>query len=269
MESAPIDLVYHLVEPEQTKSTAADVLPVRPGLVQTSDASCEIPYFKRWPIFRTTIRLLNMAKPRVPAKRAYRQSLRAESAMETRHRILEVTRQSFERLPLENVGLEEVAKRSRVARSTIYKIFGSRQGLMVALAEDLLRRGGFDQLGRAFRNPDPRVALESSLREGARLYSEQHAVARAIMTLASLDADVAHAAARFEFGRKEGMADLARRLKAAGALRSGVSESEAADVLWVVTSLDTFSQLYQGRGLSTETTAERLIAIATRTICKP
>lgn len=64
------------------------------------------------------------------------------------------------------------------------------------------------------------------------------------------------------------MADLARRLKTAGALRTGVSESEAADVLRVVTSLDTFSQLYQGRGLSAETAAERLIAIATRTICK-
>ena len=209
-----------------------------------------------------------MPKSRAPAKRAYRQSLRADLAMETRHRILEVTRESFATVPLENIGLEEVARRARVARSTIYKTFGSRQGLMVALAEDLLRRGGFDQLGRAFRNPDPRQALESSLREGARLYAEQHAVARAIMTLAALDQDVAHAAARFEFGRKEGMADLARRLKAGGALRTGVTENEAADVLWVVTSLDTFSQLFQGRGLSAETTAERLIAIATRTICK-
>jgi AcrR family transcriptional regulator len=209
-----------------------------------------------------------MKKPREQAKRAYRQSLRAESAMETRQRILEVTRQCFARVPVENVALEEVARRARVSRSTIYKVFGSRQGLMVALAEDLLRRGGFDQLGRAFRNPDPRVALESSVREGARLYSEQHAVARAIMTLAALDPDVAHAAARFEYGRKEGMADLARRLKARRALRAGVTEAEAADVLWVVTSLDTFSQLYQQRGLSAEVAAERLIAIATRTICK-
>jgi len=208
-----------------------------------------------------------MPKARGPAKRAYRQSLRAELAMETRQRILEVTRECFARVPIENVSLEDVAARARVARSTIYKAFGSRQGLMVALAEDLLRRGGFDQLGRAFRNPDPRIALESSLREGARLYGEQHAVSRAIMTLAALDPDVAHAAARFEYGRKEGMADLARRLKAKGALRAGVTEQEAADVLWVVTSLDTFSQLYQGRGLSVDETADRLIAIATRTIC--
>ncbi len=210
-----------------------------------------------------------MKKSRAGTKRAYTQSLRAEAAMETRHRILEVTREGFARAPIENPGLEEVAKRARVARSTIYKIFGSRQGLMVALAEDLLRRVGFDQLGRAFRNPDPRAALETSLREGVRLYAEEHDVARAIVTLAALDPDVAHAAARFDFGRKEGMADLARRLDAAGELRPDVSQAEAADVLWVVTSLATFTQLYQQRGLSVDETAARLIAMATRTICRP
>ena len=209
-----------------------------------------------------------MKKSSPKAKRAYNQSLRAETALETRQRILEVTREGFARLPIENAGLEEVAKRARVARSTIYKIFGTRQGLMIALAEDLLRRVGFDQLGRAFRNPDPLAALETSLRESARLYSEEHAVARAIVTLAAIDADVAYAAARFEYGRKEGMAELARRLNAAGQLRDDVTEAEAADVLWVVTSLATFSQLYQDRGLSVSDTADRLIMMATRTLCK-
>jgi AcrR family transcriptional regulator len=208
-----------------------------------------------------------MKKSRAGAKRAYNQTLRAEAALETRARILEVTREGFARVPIENAGLEEVASRAKVARSTIYKIFGTRQGLMIALAEDLLRRVGFDQLGRAFRNPDARVALETSLREGARLYSEEHAVARAIITLAALDADVAHAAARFEYGRKEGMAMLAARLNAEGYMRADITEAETADVLWVVTSLGTFTQLYQERGLSVSETADRLIAIATRTIC--
>jgi AcrR family transcriptional regulator len=205
---------------------------------------------------------------RAKKKRAYQQSLRAEAAMATRQRILEVTRECLAKVPIENVGLEVIAARARVVRSTIYKIFGSRQGLMVAVAEDLLRRGGFDQLGRAFRHPDPRVALESSLREGARLYAEQHAVGRAILTLAALDSDLAHAAARLEFGRKEGMADLARRLKAKGYLRAGVTESQAADVLWVLTSFTTFSQLFVDRELSVDDVAARLISIARRTICR-
>jgi AcrR family transcriptional regulator len=188
--------------------------------------------------------------------------------LETRQRILAVTRELLAREPIENVALEDVAARARVVRSTIYKAFGSRQGLMVAVAEEVLRRGGFDQLGRAFRHPDPRIALESSLREGVRLYGEQHAVGRAIFALAALDPDAAHAAARFEYGRKEGMADLARRLNRKRYLRPGVGEEEAADVLWVLTSFATFSQLYVERGLNESETAARLIAMATRTVCR-
>src|SRR5262245_59645361 len=209
-----------------------------------------------------------MKKSRPAAKRGYRQSLRAEAALETRQRILDVTREGFARVPIENEGLEDVAKRARVARSTIYKIFGSRQGLMIALAEDLLRRGGFDQLGRAFRNPDPRVALESSLRESAHLYAAQHDVGRAIRILAALDPEVAHGAARLDVGCKAGMVDLTRRLDAKGYLREVVSQAEAADILWVITGFDTFSQLYSDRGLSVEETASRLVAMATRAICR-
>jgi len=40
-------------------------------------------------------------------------------------------------------------------------------------------------------------------------------------------------------------------------------------VLWVATSYDTFRQLYEQRGLTSEETAARIIAIATRTICRP
>jgi broad-specificity NMP kinase len=64
------------------------------------------------------------------------------------------------------------------------------------------------------------------------------------------------------------MADLARRLNARGYLREGVSEAEAADILRVLTSFDAFSQLYSGRGLNAEETASRLIAMATRSICR-
>jgi AcrR family transcriptional regulator len=198
--------------------------------------------------------------------RPYHQSARAEAAMATRLKILLVMQESLARVPVENIGLGEVAARAGVARSTIYTIFGSRQGLMVALAEDLLRRSGFDQLGRAFRHPDPRVALETSLREGARLYGELYPVARTIRTLSALDSDLAHAATRLDFGRKDGMAELARRLKSAGYLLPEVPPAEAADLLWVVTSFDTFAQLYE-RELNEEEIAARLIAMATRSLC--
>jgi alkylhydroperoxidase/carboxymuconolactone decarboxylase family protein YurZ len=64
------------------------------------------------------------------------------------------------------------------------------------------------------------------------------------------------------------MASLAGRLVAQGALRDDVTPEEAADVLWVITSFDTFDQLYDGRGLAPEVVAERLVTMARRTLLR-
>jgi AcrR family transcriptional regulator len=201
-------------------------------------------------------------------RKEYQQTARAEAAAETRQRILAATRELLAQAPLQNVALPEIAARAGVARSTIYTSFGSREGLFVALAEDLLWRGGFDRLGEAFRHPDARVALESSVREAARLYKAEYAVGRALLALAAVDADAARAAARLNQGRPEGMLHLARRLHDQGALRAGLSVSEAADILWVLTGFETFFQLHVDRGLPAPQVAERLIAMARRLLLK-
>jgi AcrR family transcriptional regulator len=177
-------------------------------------------------------------------------------------------RAELARTPLRSVGLGEVADAADVARSTIYAIFGSRAGLMVALAEDMLERGGFKDLGRAFRNPDAAQALELSLREAARMYAAEHAPARAILALAAVDPDAAEGAARLERGRRAGVADLAQRLREQGYLRDELSHEAAADILWIVTSFQTFDQLFTGRELAPHVCGERLIAVAKGSLCK-
>ena len=109
--------------------------------------------------------------------------------------------------------------------------------------------------------------METSLREAARLYEAEYTVGRAILSLAAVDADAAEGAARLEYGRQQGMAELARRLRVENYLRPDVAEKEAADILWVVTSFQTFDQLYAGRDLSAGECAERLIAMAKRSLC--
>jgi AcrR family transcriptional regulator len=200
------------------------------------------------------------------ARRDYQQIERAEGAAQTRHRIIAATRALLAQTPLRNVGLPEIAERAGVARSTIYTSFGSREGLFVAVAEDLLWRGGFERLSAAFRQPDAVGAVESSLREAARMYEAEHGVGRALLALAATDPDAAAAAARLNQGRPEGMLMLARRLHEQGALRADVSIREAADILWVITGFESFYQLRVDRGLSAQQTADRLIALARRSL---
>jgi AcrR family transcriptional regulator len=201
-------------------------------------------------------------------KRSYQQKARAEAAAETRRRIIDVTREQLARAPLENVGLPEIAAAAGVARSTVYTIFGSREGLMIAVAEDLLDRGGFARIGMALRGPDVVQAFETSIDVAMEMYSQEHAVSQALLSLSAVDRDASSAAARLNFGRRGGMQKLADRMRDQGVLRDDVTVDEAADILWIITSFETFEQLYRGRGLTPKQVGERLMAITRRTLYK-
>ena len=191
-------------------------------------------------------------------RRSYNQKARAESAQETRRRIIDVTRDLLTRAPLENVSLPAIAAGAEVARSTVYAIFGSREGLMVAVAEDLLERGGFARIGQALRGPDVVRAFEISMDVAMELYSQEHAVSQALLSLSAVDRDASSAAARLNFGRREGMRRLAQRMHEQGVLRDDVTVDEAADVLWVITSFETFEQLYRDALDGTPSTDTRM-----------
>jgi len=199
-------------------------------------------------------------------KRSYQQKARADSAADTRRRIIDVTRELLTRAPLESVSLPAIAEEAEVARSTVYTIFGSREGLMVAVAEDLLERGGFARIGQALRGPDVVRAFEISMDVAMELYSQEHAVSQALLSLSAVDRDASSAAARLNFGRREGMRKLAQRMHDQGVLRDDVTVDEAADVLWIITSFETFEQLYRGRSLTPGQVGERLMAITRRTL---
>lgn len=202
--------------------------------------------------------------------RRYEQRLRAAAAEETRLRILDATRERLRLAPTEPVSVEQVAQSAGVARSTVYLIFGSRAGLFQALGRDLLERAGFHRIVAAVGLPDARRALVESLRANVDVYADERDVARVIVSMAQVNPEaIGDAYEAVDHGRKEGLLHLATRLKEQGQLRDGLSPLEAADYLWVITSFDTFDQLYTARGLDREAVADRLITLAERTICAP
>lgn len=180
---------------------------------------------------------------------------------ETRARILEAARALLAEVPLRRFSVDEAARLAGVNRTTVYDAFGSRTGLLEAVAEDVLRRGGFDRIGQALGDPDVVRAIDASLDAWADLYEAEAHVAEPIFALAALDPDALRAVEVFERGRWEGMQHLARRLEEQDRLPPGVSHEEAAELLWVVTSIQTFGQLTRQRGLPPARAAERLKAL--------
>jgi AcrR family transcriptional regulator len=201
------------------------------------------------------------------ATRRYEQRRRAQTAEETRRRVLEAVYDELREAPARPVSVDRIARAAGVARSTVYVIFGSRAGLFDAFSADLLERGGFHRVLEAIADPDPRVTVRNGIAGGVHTFAAHRDVFRALMSMAALDPDaVGGAMQRSEQRRARGMLWLARRLSRDGHLRHGLGAKRAADRLWVLTSFDAFDLLYSGRGLSANEVARTLVDVADRTI---
>lgn len=201
------------------------------------------------------------------ATRRYEQRLRAESAAETRRRILDAVYERVGAAPTRAMSVDEIARTARVARSTVYQVFGSRAGLFDELATDVLRRGGFDRVTAAVAHPDAREHLRRAVRAGMEVYGAYRDVHRVLFSTSALDPEAtAGAMRRADEGRAGGMEYLARRLHEQSLLR--LPEADAAHVLFVLTGFEAFDALYTGRGLPVAEVARLVVTAAENAVCR-
>ena len=154
------------------------------------------------------------------ATRKYEQRLRAENAEDTRRRILDAVYQRLRDAPTEPLSLDHVARVARVARSTIYGVFGSRAGLLDAFTDDLWARTGLPALTAAVAHPDVREHLRGGIAAACRMFASERDVYRVLFSMAQLDpASVGGTVDRMVQERAGGMAHLARRLAEQEVLR--------------------------------------------------
>jgi AcrR family transcriptional regulator len=203
------------------------------------------------------------------ATRPYEQRQRAEAAEQTRRRILDAVIERLRKAPAEPVSVDRIAEMAGVARSTVYAIFGSRAGLFDAVAADVLEREDYERLLEAKHEPDAREHMRVGFRTGTEMLAADRDIVRALFSMAQLDERaVGEAVRKREESRAAGMARLAGRLAEQDLLRPGVSVEDAEQILWILTSFESFDLLYTGRGLSKSAVAELLFAAAERALLK-
>jgi AcrR family transcriptional regulator len=201
------------------------------------------------------------------APRPYEQKARAQEAERTRMRIVEAVFAHLRETPAERIAIDRIAQSAGVARSTVYTIFGSRAGLFDAVGRELAARSGYARLLDARHQPDARDYLRTGLRAASEMLAANRDIYRALRSMAQLDEQaVGGVVRRMDEERARAMARLAGRLAEQGALREGLSVEDAAHVLWMLSSFESFDSLYTGRDLSTDRTVELLIDTAERAL---
>ncbi|HKB19331.1 MAG TPA: helix-turn-helix domain-containing protein [Candidatus Dormibacteraeota bacterium] len=174
--------------------------------------------------------------------RAYRLGRRQAAVDRTSQAILEAGRQAVADTPAGSPSVGAIARRAGVSRLTIYNRFGSKAGLLRALAPQAPRTAESDPAD------PPRDALYQRLLDACTSWAADPSLYRHLPTAE---------AGGLELDRR-----LAERLAVADALRPGCSIKEAEDVIGALASFAVFDRLHKDGRRSPGAVADVLMRLA-------
>lgn len=180
----------------------------------------------------------------------------------TRRRILDAAVAVFDDEGFAGSSVDRIAARADVTRATVYHRFGSKLGLLEALAADAAEQAGLADIV-ALGDTATTVEDVHALMEAFVSFWASHAVLfRNITGLSGVDPDAATVVEQRDDNRRAGLAALVDRLADRGLLATATTREQAADGLWLLTSYPVFDHLHRRSGLTVEQTTTMLTTFA-------
>jgi len=176
--------------------------------------------------------------------RPYQLGQRQAASEQTRNRIISAARELLMvREGFSGFSIDSVARQADVARMTVYHQFGSKVGLLEALCDSLAASGGMEQLASAFRRSQPLDALDEYITVFGRFWESDRLVTRRLRGLAALDADFEQVIRARDERRRTGLRVIVGRLVEKSGQPALAALDEVVDVLYTLTSFETFDML--------------------------
>jgi AcrR family transcriptional regulator len=194
---------------------------------------------------------------RVKAKRAYDSSLRKQQASQTKLRILDAAQRLFTDRGYGATTIESIAIEAGVATDTVYASFGNKGGVLHKLLD--VRVGGDDSPVALLEREGPqKVRAEPSQRRQlaafaidlVQILERARPVDDIMRGASSVDPEIASLRAGMQELRYRNVRQLVSWLAANGPFRGGVSEEEAAAIIWTLASPEVHGLLRRDRGWS-------------------
>jgi AcrR family transcriptional regulator len=200
---------------------------------------------------------MDQKSPAVNTSRRYYSSGRRERARQTRDQITDTARDLFLTDGYAGTTVAAIAAAARVSVETIYKGFGGKPGLVLAIIEKGLAGEGpipAEQRSDHIRDtePDPRKILSSWGAFTAELAPRVIPILTLARDAAAGDPELAAALEQISAARLERMTVNARGLLKAGHLRPGITADQAADIMWAFSSPELYELLVIRRGWPAE-----------------
>lgn len=155
--------------------------------------------------------------------------------------------------------VDAISDRSDVPPATVYRLFSSKLGILTALLDVSI--AGDDEalpvqdrphVTALFAEPDPRKLLAGFARINVAINTRGEHVYRILVSAAASDPEAAALLAGYQRKRDQGQGQIALALARAGALRPGVRQRDAADIIHALMSPDLYRLFVTERGWAPE-----------------
>ena len=177
----------------------------------------------------------------------------------TRAAVVDAARDLFLERGYAATTIEAISEASDTPQPTVYRLFASKLGILKAVLDVSI--GGDDdavsvadrpQVQSMLADADPRSRLAGFAAMLRALMDRAAPVHRILADAARSDEDAASLLAEIARQRQEGQQRIARSLARSKALRPGLREADAADVIHALASPEVYGLLVLDRGWSSE-----------------
>jgi len=155
--------------------------------------------------------------------------------------------------------IDAISERSDVPPATIYRLFSSKLGILRALLdvsiagdEQAVAVQDRPQAAALFAERDTRKQLAGFARINVAINGRSGQVYRILVGAAASDPGAAALLTEYQRKRDQGQGQIARSLARSGALRPGLRERDAADLIHALMSPDVYRLLVTERGWAPE-----------------
>jgi AcrR family transcriptional regulator len=195
----------------------------------------------------------------VKTRRPYEGAARQARTRRTRAAVVEAARSLFLERGYSATTIEAISDRSDTPQPTVYRLFSSKLGILKSVLDVSI--GGDDQavamldrpeVRALLSNEDPKNQLAGFCALVREVMGRAGPVHRILADAARSDQDAASLLAEIARQRHEGQRRVARSLARSGALRPGLRERDAADIIHALASPEVYGLLVVDRGWSAE-----------------
>jgi len=189
---------------------------------------------------------------------------------DTRQRVLLVARDMITKRGNAEISLVDLAAQAGLSRQTLYLLFGSRAGLLLAMVDHIDQTSaGPRQLATVRQGLAPGDAFEPYLRAWFDYLPVVFPIARALSAAATAGDEDARVAWKSRMDKlRGGFVQMTKGLRSAGLLADGWTPEAAADWVYAMTHVDTWQHLVVDSHWKPNTAVDRIVATLRQALIK-